>query len=242
MITLYQFPGIWGLPNASPYCLKVETYLRMVELPYEIKSVMDTSRAPKGKLPFIKIDGKAIPDSELIIDYLKAKYGDSLDKNLNKEQRALSVFLNNSLSNQLYWLMLYLRWQEDKGWAVVKEGFFAKLPKWAKLFVPNLVRKKMIKSLYLQGTGRYNQDEVLHLGYKIIDAIAVKLADKKYIHGDEPSTIDATVFAFLANIAWLPYEDSFKLYLHKHLNLLSYCDRMWNTFYPEMSKPYAIVG
>jgi hypothetical protein len=33
MITLYQFPPAWGVLNPSPFCMKVEMYLRMVELP-----------------------------------------------------------------------------------------------------------------------------------------------------------------------------------------------------------------
>ena len=36
MIKLYQFNPAWGLPNPSPFCMKVETYLRMVGLPYEV--------------------------------------------------------------------------------------------------------------------------------------------------------------------------------------------------------------
>jgi len=35
MIKLYQFHPAWGLPNPSPFCMKVETYLRMAGLPYE---------------------------------------------------------------------------------------------------------------------------------------------------------------------------------------------------------------
>jgi hypothetical protein len=26
MIKLYQFNPVWGLPNASPFCMKLETY------------------------------------------------------------------------------------------------------------------------------------------------------------------------------------------------------------------------
>ncbi len=54
MIILYQFPAVWGLPNASPFCMKVETYLRMTEIPYEPKLVMDPRKSPKGKIAFYK--------------------------------------------------------------------------------------------------------------------------------------------------------------------------------------------
>ncbi|CDZ77074.1 hypothetical protein BN59_01353 [Legionella massiliensis] len=241
MIKLYQFPGFWGLPNASPFCLKLETYLRLADIPYEIKFLSDPRKAPKGKLPFIKIDDKTIADSEIIIDFLKGKLGDQLDGNLRKEQRALSVVLDSSFAERLYWIIVYMRWQYEPNWVHVKSAFFAKLPLILKLFLPNIVRKSTLKALHNQGMGRHSYDEVLEMGYKFLDAIADILGDKKYFLGDEPSTIDATAFALLANIAWTPYDDALKTHLAKHKNLLSYCDKMWSTFYPELAKPFMIV-
>lgn len=242
MIILYQFPGVWGLPNTSPFCFKMETYLRAAEIPYEIRFIMNPRTCPKGKLPFIKIDNKTISDSEIIIDYLKGKFGDILDKKLDKEQKSLSVVLDNTFSERLYWIILYMRWQHEANWVHVKEGFFGKLPTFTKMFVSRIVRKNTIKSLYFQGIGRHSYDEVLEIGYKTLDAIAVFLGDKKYFHGDEVTSIDATAFAFLANIAWTPYDDALKNHLHKHKNTLIFCDRVWSTFYPELPKPFALVS
>lgn len=36
MIELHQFRPFWGLPNASPFCMKVETYLRFRGIPYKV--------------------------------------------------------------------------------------------------------------------------------------------------------------------------------------------------------------
>ncbi|KTD25851.1 MULTISPECIES: glutathione S-transferase family protein [Legionella] len=242
MITLYQFPGIWGLPNASPFCLKVETYLRMAEIPFEIRFVRNPRKAPKGKLPFIKMDDKTLADSELIIDYLKGKVGNVLDRNLNKEQKALSVVLDNTFAERLYWIMVYMRWQYEPNWPIINKAFFDKMPTLSKLFVPAIVRKNILKTLYAQGMGRHNYDEILEMGYKTLDAIVDLLGENKYFHGSEPSSIDATAFAFLANIVWLPYEDALKTHLNKQATVLSFCDRMWNSFYPELAKPFTIIS
>ena len=78
MIELYQFPPMWGLPNFSPLCLKLETWLRMAKLPYQApKCGIPLGKAPKHKLPYIVDRGQSIGDSSLIIDYLKATYGDT---------------------------------------------------------------------------------------------------------------------------------------------------------------------
>jgi glutathione S-transferase len=73
MITLYQFAPVWGIPNLSQACVKVETYLRMVDLPYEVRSTVPM-KGPKGKLPFIEDSGKKIADSRFIIEYLRRSY------------------------------------------------------------------------------------------------------------------------------------------------------------------------
>ncbi|MBA2655964.1 MAG: glutathione S-transferase N-terminal domain-containing protein [Tatlockia sp.] len=242
MITLYQFPSVWGLPNVSPFCLKVETYLRFAKIPYEIKAVMDPRKAPKGKLPLIKINDKKIADSEIIIDFLKAKYGNSLDKNLTEEQEAVSALVDASFSERIYWVILYTRWQYEPNWQYVKKDFFAKLPSFSKLFLPVLIRKATLKTLYAQGIGRHSYEEILQMGYKTLDALIFILGDKKYFFGEEPSTIDATAFAFLVNILWTPYSDDLKTHLKQHKNVLNYCDRILTDFYPELTKPRDIIN
>ena len=163
-----------------------------------------------------------------------------MDKNLDKEQKALTVILDNTFSERLYWIMLYMRWQHEAS-GYINEAF-GKLSSFEKLFIPKLIRKATIKSLYFQGTGRHSYDEVLEMGYKTLDAIALILGNKKYFHGNEITSIDVTAFAFLANIVWVPYEDSLKNQVHKHKDMLTFCERMWSTFYPELPKPFALVS
>ena len=87
MIRLYQYAPALGLPNASPFCMKLETYLRMAQLPFVAPqiSLRDIGRAPKGKLPYVRDGTTVLADSTLIIDHLKATYGDPLDAWLSAE-------------------------------------------------------------------------------------------------------------------------------------------------------------
>ena len=86
IIVLHQFPRAWGIPNPSQFCVKIETYLRLANLPYRSEAAIP-SQAPLGKLPFILDDGKNICDSRLIVEYLKTTYGDPLDNWLSPEQK-----------------------------------------------------------------------------------------------------------------------------------------------------------
>ena len=67
MIEFYKFAPQFGLRDASPYCLKLATYLRLAGVPHETHEIMDPSEGPKQKLPFIRDEGEPIGDSELII-------------------------------------------------------------------------------------------------------------------------------------------------------------------------------
>src|SRR6185295_19040355 len=70
MIKLHQGQRWRKLPNMSPPCVKLETWLRMAEIPYEM-APPDLAEAPKGKVPFIEDAGVKMGDSTLIVEHLK---------------------------------------------------------------------------------------------------------------------------------------------------------------------------
>ncbi len=79
MITLHQFARVWGIPNLSPFCSKVEAYLRMAGVPYRTADALPPM-GPKRKLPYITDAETKIADSRFIIEYLKDRYGADLDR------------------------------------------------------------------------------------------------------------------------------------------------------------------
>ena len=74
MIILHQYPGAFGLSSLSPFCIKIEFFLKMANLPYKIHNELNPGKGPKGKMPFINDGGQKIPDSSFIIDYLIEKH------------------------------------------------------------------------------------------------------------------------------------------------------------------------
>lgn len=86
MVILHQYPSVWSLPSLSPFCVKVETYLRMAAIPYQIVWQNNPRRGPKGKFPVLEDKGKMIPDSSFIIDYLNQTYAPHI-KSLRKSTK-----------------------------------------------------------------------------------------------------------------------------------------------------------
>lgn len=68
-LELFQFPRMFAIPNLSLFCCKLETWLRITRIPYEVVDTPDPRKRPKGKLPFIEEGGVPIADSSRILAY-----------------------------------------------------------------------------------------------------------------------------------------------------------------------------
>lgn len=231
MIKLYQFPPLWNLPNASPFCMKLETYLRMVNIPYEIINVANPRKNPKGKLPCINDNGKKISDSGFIIDYLQKTYDDPLDSHLTKEQKASALALRRMLEEHLYWIIVYSRWIDERYWAITKKAFFNHLKGPLHYFLPALVQKKLGRDLHQQGIGRHSVTEIYQLGIEDLRALSIALEQTPFCMGDTPSSIDACIYAFLANILYPPIPSPLQDYAASQQHFIDYCARMKKRFY-----------
>ena len=200
MITLYTMPGTDRLESFSPFCMKVEVYLKLQKLPYTVVSG-DPRKAPKGKLPIVEeADGTKICDSSAILASLEKKAESPLDRGLDAAGRAQAHVLKRMFEESLYFVLLWSRWADDAGWDELRPRIEAVVPAVVRWFVPGLIRKKVTASTVAQGTGRHTRDEIYALGKADLEAIAAILGDKPYLLGDELRTIDVIAYSFLANI------------------------------------------
>ncbi|HMJ49587.1 MAG TPA: glutathione S-transferase C-terminal domain-containing protein, partial [Burkholderiales bacterium] len=83
-----------------------------------------------------------------------------------------------------------------------------------------------------QGMGRHSMHEVHHIGSIDISALADFLDAKPYLMGDSPTSLDATAYAFLANIILVPLDSALKRHALKYPQLEAYCQRMRARYYP----------
>ncbi|NBQ70149.1 MAG: glutathione S-transferase family protein, partial [Nitrosomonadaceae bacterium] len=159
MLKLYQFEHTWGIPNLSPFCCKIETYLRMAGIEHEIKSALPM-RAPKGKLPYIEDNGRKLGDSRFIIEHLKSAYAD-LDTALTAEELAISTAMQRLLEEHLFWVALYSRWQfTNENWQVNKQAIFGALPPILRDIAASHTRKKIQQQIHGHGMGRHQTEEI----------------------------------------------------------------------------------
>ena len=226
MIRLHQFAPAFGLLNASPFCMKLEVYLRLAGLPYEAVNDGNVMKAPKGKLPYIEDQGAVVADSTFVIDYLMQTYGDTLDAGLTAEQRALATAFQRLFEEDLYWAVVHTRWADPAGWARTKVAFFGALPPPLCWLLPPLARRGILGEMRGHGMGRHSEAEIHTIARRDVDAVADFLADKPYMLGASTSSLDATAYAFLANLLWAPVDSPIQRHALGRPNLEAYCQRM----------------
>lgn len=234
MIMLHQFARTWGIPNLSQFCVKIETYLRMAKLPYQIIETLPL-KAPRGKLPFIEDQGLKVSDSRLVVDYLKQTYGDALDGHLTVEQKGVALAFQRLLEEHLYWVGMYSRWNDtEQNWQTNRQAIFGGLPKPLQGIVSWGYRHRINGQIKGHGLGRLNQDEAYALGRQDIDSLAGFLGGKIYFMGDKPSSLDASAYGILINTLGCPIESPLKTHALSKQNLVDYCRRMQLEYFPEL--------
>jgi glutathione S-transferase len=230
MITLTHFPRAFGVPNPSPFCMKVEILLKMAGLPYDEVITSDPRKGPKGKLPAITDDGVTIGDSDLIQHHLARKYGVDFDAGLSVQERAIAHAFSRMGEERLYWCLVYSRWLEDRNFPKVRTFFFGGLPPVVRTIVPMIARRQVRASFNGQGLGRHSQDEIYAFGKRDIDAIAAQLADKPFLMGNALSSADAAIVPILTGLLIPEMRSPLMDAVEAHPELIAYvarCRALW---------------
>lgn len=115
MIQLFQFPRMFAIPNLSPFCCKMETWLRIAGLDYEVVDTPNPRGAPRGKLPFIEDGGERITDTSLIIEHLEATRGVDPDSTLDPGQRAIALLVQRTLEEHYAFVLAYTHLFHEEG-------------------------------------------------------------------------------------------------------------------------------
>ncbi|MGH8548034.1 MAG: glutathione S-transferase family protein [Methylococcales bacterium] len=233
MICLYKFYPAFGLTDPSPFCVKVETFLRMVGAEYRTVSLSGPRKGPKGKLPFITDGDQTIADSTFILKYLIDTGHYPIDAHLSPEQRGKGLALTRMLEEHLYWAIVYERWIDPLNWRKVSAQFFGGLPPVIGSIVPVIAQASVKRTLHGQGLGRHRPEEIQTLAADDIRAVSDLLGQQNFILGDTTSSVDATVYAFLSSILYCTLDSPSKQRVLEYENLSCYCERMRQAFYPE---------
>jgi glutathione S-transferase len=221
VITLYAYPALFGVADNNGYGLKVFAFMGLAGLPFVHEHIVDASAAPRGQLPYIVDDGETIGDSDTIVAHLVAKYRVTIDAALNPRERDLNLLVSRLLDD-LYWVMSYSRWQDERFYPAFRDAFMAQHPQLDAAGLDK-AREYNAQRYYYQGISRYTPDQAYARGLADLEVLAELVPAGGYVHGPKPGSIDAGIYGFLANIHFFPIPTPLKAFVSAHSNLVRHC-------------------
>jgi glutathione S-transferase len=227
MLTLYSYPTLFGVADNNGYGLKVYAFLRLAGVPFRHEHIFDASKAPRGQLPYIVDGNDTVGDSETILGFVTKKYGVRLDATLTPAQRSTDLLVTRMLDD-LYWVMSYSRWKDDRYWQKFRDALMREHPS---LTGEGLIKAKEFNAqrYYYQGIGRFDPDAAMARGIADLSALAELIPANGYVHGGSPTSIDAGIYGFIANIYFYDIDTPLKQFVTTHDNIVQHCRAIHET-------------
>lgn len=221
MITLYSYPALFGVADNNGYGLKVFAVLRLAGLPFVHEHLFDASAAPRQQLPYVVDDGETIGDSDAIVAHLIAKYRLPFEAAQTSERRDRDLLIGRLLDD-LYWVMSYSRWQDERYWPAFCAALMREHPN---LYEPGLLKAKEFNAsrYYYQGIGRYTPGEAYARGLADLAVLAHQVPADGYLNGTAPGVVDAAVYGFIANIYFFAIDTPLRQFVVANDNLVRHC-------------------
>lgn len=221
MLTLYSYPTLFGAADNNGYGLKVYAFLRLAGVPFTHEHIFDASKAPRGQLPYIVDGSDTVGDSETIIAYVTKKYGVTLDARLSQAQHTTNL-LTVRMLDDLYWVMSYSRWKDERYWQAFRDALLREHPQ---LTPEGLMKAREFNAqrYYYQGIGRFEPDAAMARGLADLGTIAELIPQRGFVHGEKPSSIDAAIYGFIANIYFYDIDTPLKRFVAAHDNIVRHC-------------------
>lgn len=226
---------IWGLPSPSPFCLKLETWMRMSGIPYEPIALAKPPQSKTGKVPYLLLeDGSVLADSNVIIQTLARERGIDLERGRTPKELARTHAILRLVEESLYFVGAWERWMVSAWWPITRDGYFGALPRPLRGLFAGMVRRKLKAALHGQGILRYQADEIAARGAADIRALSALLGNQDFFEGDQPGVVDASVYGVLANGLGFPASTLSKSTIEACPNLVAFCRRIEDAYW---SKP-----
>jgi glutathione S-transferase len=221
MITLYSYPELFGVADNNGYGLKVFAFMRLASVPFSHEHIFDASAAPRGQLPYIVDAGETIGDSETIIAHLIRKYRLAIDAALTRQQRNITHLVTRMLDD-LYWVMSYSRWKDDRYWPAFRDALMREHPNVTEAGLLK-AREFNFQRYHYAGIGRYAPADAYARGLADLQVLADLVPTKGYVHGPKPTGVDAGIYGFIANIYFFAIDNELKRFVTSQPNLVRHC-------------------
>merc|ERR1711988_1337491 len=212
MVYLFQFTRSPQIPSISPFCLKLESWLKLHGIKYQNVDHKCKHRSKKGMLPFIELNGEEIADSNMIIETLSKKFDKEMPAELTQDQKNVQRAMVAMVENHLHWTIVYWKSKDVdnilKGYKLnLQSAIGSKAPaSLLNFYFKYTFCRKGMKKVRSNGMGVHTAEEIENFGKKDLQTLSEMLGDKEFFFGDEPAMLDLVVFSHVAQLVMVDKE------------------------------------
>ncbi|KAG8235511.1 hypothetical protein J437_LFUL015745 [Ladona fulva] len=232
--------GEWGLPSVDLKCLQAMTLAKISHAELKINPTNNPFKTPRGMLPVFKCGKTVLDDFQDIASYLRRNNYNS-DYGLSTTECADIIAYTHMLQEKLLPVIQYTWWIDAKNYTEFTRPWYAKaLPFPLNFYYPGRYEKdakSMIEAMFDIDDLAVIEAALFSKAEICLNALSIRLGDNDYFFA-QPSSLDATVYAYLAPILKCPFPSTV---LQQHLkncnNLVAYVSRMSRRYFSEYIVP-----
>ncbi|XP_074595851.1 failed axon connections-like isoform X2 [Brevipalpus obovatus] len=237
-VYLYQFDRCRSIPSVLYSALRIETYLRVADIPYEnVDHMMRYRSQSSNDLPFIELNGREIADPETIITELSQELKD-LDSDLSEEQKIITYSLSSMLLNHTCYVIKVWRHKYPQEFLKVsgmdvKKNINSRLPSSILNWAFKLGFRSNLKDLIGHGFVSKNLESIINTGKADLQTLSKQLGAKDYFLGGKPHSLDCLAFAVLCQYIYVPFEGFDEYIKNETPNLLRFVEKMKTEYWKD---------
>uniref|UniRef100_A0A0K2TPW7 Metaxin1like [Nasonia vitripennis] n=1 Tax=Lepeophtheirus salmonis TaxID=72036 RepID=A0A0K2TPW7_LEPSM len=250
-VTLHIYSPAWGLPSFDRACLEMLTLCRINGFSIDVKESNNPFRTPEGRLPALYFgrEGSPLTGFREVRSRLETLNFNS-DYNLEEKQINERGLIENYVETALKPALEYLFWiNPEVHGHVVRPLYSSKIPfPFGSYYLPKYHKEAIdyISVLYnvhhddLEHGDSSVQTRANFKAQECLDFLTHRLAEKEFIFGKSPSSLDALVYSYLAPIAKIPLDSHpLGVYMKENCeNLIKFVDRITTNYYHEIKSEY----
>ena len=225
-LKVFTFSPAWGLPTTGPFALKLLKWLDLAGLPYQQVFRDLPSKGPKGKNPWIELDGRTIGDTEIIIETLERRSGFNIDAGLSPDQLAISHAIRRMIEEHFHMIYEWELFVHPDGAAGARQMVATVVPPIVAGPIAKYIGRRFKKQLHARGLARHEMPIVIRKARADIDAVEAILGAKSFLLGARPCMADVAIYGLMYPLSRWPMHTPAADDIKSRPRLLAYLERL----------------
>ncbi|WP_428674544.1 glutathione S-transferase family protein [Roseibium sp.] len=236
-IVVYHFAPAWGLPTCGPFALKLLAWLAYHRVPWRSAVQNNPGKGPKGKSPWVEIDGETIADSDRIIAHLSERLGlKDAEAGLSRADQGIALAFRTAFEERVHQILEYELFMLPEGQEFLRGFFATDMPKPMVAVVFPLLRRQFAKQLHARGITRHSHEEIVEMARRQFEGLAGLLSSQPFICGDRPGLADFACYGQAALMVRWPMKTPAATIARQIPELVNWCDALEALSFADVQK------